>query len=569
VPDTTESTESALVEVTPGTAVVFGRVPEGLELIPFSLISADDKSAIGDAVATMSSVLNVGGQLASGLAQAQGLVRLAPETIQALQAGATPIKSGGYYLGTLRHGTKFSNSVRWLPASGANAAGIVASLGPAIAMIAIQVQLSELSGLVRQNLALTETVLKSVRNQQWAELTGLEQAITKAVDEANSVGQVTPLLWQNVAGYEAALRKQRDLFRRNVELHAAELLKRTSHKERRQYIEKNGEAILLDLHSLLIAHKAWFEYQSIRAGRARASAADDEREAKLLQTIVDNARQEYAQTVDQITAIADVLNRQLWILAELPGKRTLPFTGGRRSAKEVARMAEQLSAGVQRLSHSTLTVPAPIEIPPICFAKKSSQLDQDLRILRWHMEGDESLDAIAIARDAGVGLGRVGNAVAGFGGAFLDGVGGVAKAVGEVGENGLSGVERALRRGSEANLSAVVEPGTEILVAVTDRRVLIAEISQLRQEGTIRSSVPNNQIRFVRLRDDDSKDRAELDLITETANETWRFRRGSSSAEPVKALASLLSSRMDVPDGERRSISGREPNELPVPDVSS
>ncbi|MBT2536282.1 hypothetical protein [Arthrobacter sp. ISL-69] len=134
-----EPIESALVEVSPGTALVFGQVPEGLDLIPFSLVSPDDRAAIVDAVAATSAVLNVGGQLASGLARAQGLVRLAPETLRAMQVGATPLQSGGYNIGVLYQNGRFAAQVRWLPAAGASAAGVLASLGPAVAMIAIQV----------------------------------------------------------------------------------------------------------------------------------------------------------------------------------------------------------------------------------------------------------------------------------------------------------------------------------------------------------------------------------------------------------------------------------------------
>ena len=99
--DSEESIETALVEVSPGTALVFGQAPEGFDLIPFRLVSPEDQVAIGAAIAETSAILNVGGQLASGLAQAQGLVRLAPQTLRALKAGLTPIQSGGYNIGVL------------------------------------------------------------------------------------------------------------------------------------------------------------------------------------------------------------------------------------------------------------------------------------------------------------------------------------------------------------------------------------------------------------------------------------------------------------------------------------
>lgn len=498
---------SALVEVGPGTALVFGDLPEGFDVIPFSLISSDDRAAIVDAVAGTSSILNVGGQLANGLAQAQGLVRLAPETLQAMQAGLTPVQSGGYNIGVLAaQNGKFAAQVRWLPATGAGAAGVLASMGPAVAMIAIQIQLSEISKLVRQNLALTETVLKTVRHEQWAELTGLEQAVGKALAEAESVGHVTKGVWENVAGYEAALRKQRDLFRRHVESHSAELAKRKGHQERRQYIEKNGEAILLDLHSLLLAHKAWFEYQALRAGRARVDAIEDPREEKLLATIVENARSEYDGIVEQMSKVLDTLNRELQILAELPGKRTIPFTGARRSARDVAEMSEQLLVAVARLSTSVRAQPAPLESPDTCHVDEVDQLDQDLRILRWHLNGDEQLDAIATAHE----------------------------------------------RGNGVPLPSAVQP--RMLLAVTQERVLLADLSEFRRHGILRQSVANSEIRYVRVREEDGVGRAEIDLITKDDNFTWRFGKDATAEKSVRGFGALLAERMAIPTDERKAI---------------
>ena len=55
-----------------------------------------------------------------------------------------------------------------------------ASIGPALAMVALQMMLSEVSGLVRTNLAVTSQVLTAIRKDQWAELTGLVAAIDRA-----------------------------------------------------------------------------------------------------------------------------------------------------------------------------------------------------------------------------------------------------------------------------------------------------------------------------------------------------------------------------------------------------
>lgn len=522
-----ESVGTALVEVSPGTALVFGKTPEGFDLVPFSLVSPEDQAAIGAAVAASSAVLNVGGQLAPALAQAQGLVRLAPETLRAMQAGATPIQSGGYNIGVLAaQNGKFAAQVRWLPAGGVQAAGVIASIGPAVAMIAIQIQLNELSGLVRQNLALTEGVLKTVRHEQWAELTGLEQAVTKALSEANVVGEVTPLLWENIAGYEAALRKQRDLFRRNVLAHSSALAKRKGHQERREYIEKNGEAILLDLHSLLLAHKSWFEYQALRAGRARLSAGDEPREAKLLQAIVDNARAEYGEVLEQMSTILDTLNRELSILAELPGRRTIRFTSGRRSAEAVAKMAKQLLTAVERLSDSVRQRPAPLERPETVLTDGREKLDKDLRILRWHLDSEEELVALVTALELHT-------------------------------PGGLPVFGDALRLGNDQ----------QVLVAVTPSRVVVADRVAFREQGTLLRVIPNDQIRYVRRREDDGTGHPRVDLITRDEDFAWRFFVDQASPVPSQ-VAALLGEHMDIPEAERDAMRAallprtRDPKEL-------
>ena len=90
-------------------------------------------------------------------------------------------------------------------------------------MVALQMQLSEITGLVRTNIALTSQVLTTIRNEQWAELTGLVATIDRAVDHAREVGSVPTSLWDSVAGSEAPLRKQLDLYRLNVRGHIGQI----------------------------------------------------------------------------------------------------------------------------------------------------------------------------------------------------------------------------------------------------------------------------------------------------------------------------------------------------------
>jgi hypothetical protein len=98
---------------------------------PLSLFDVDGSYA--DRIAQAVHALNAGSQVAQGLCDARGLVRLAPETVKALSAGGKPIVKDGWNLGTIATDGKLSHSVRWLPANGAKALKVLSSLGPAAA----------------------------------------------------------------------------------------------------------------------------------------------------------------------------------------------------------------------------------------------------------------------------------------------------------------------------------------------------------------------------------------------------------------------------------------------------
>jgi len=531
--------ESVIVEVGPGTALIWGEVPEGFELVPFRLVTPDDQAAIGSALATSSAAVNLGGQAANALLQMQpGLYTLAAESMAKMSStGATLMQSGGQSLGAMVQNGHIVGQARFIPAGGLQAAGVLAAVGPAIAMIAIQVQLNELQGLISQNLELTEGVLKTVRHEQWAELTGLQKAVGKAIGEAVEVGEVTPLIWQNVHGYEKDLQKHRDLFRLNVKNHAAALAKRKGHTERLQYIEKHGEAMLLDVHSLLIAHKSWFEYQALRAGRARLEAGSNPSEARLLEKITSDASSEYSAVSHEMAGLLETLTRELSIMAELPGKQTIPFSKASRNARDVAAMAKQLLAAVESASGNAHHIPAPLERPATTYAKSEGPLAKDLRILRWHVRPYEELLAVAMTRTPPVGaIEAVGDSIGrGFG------------ALG-------SAFEAAFRRQDILEAASGGLDRDDLLLVVTSQRVLVADVEEFRSQGVIRKTIPSSDIRYVRFRDDKPEGVAEVDLITRTDDYHWRFGNGSAADAAVKQLAALLADRMVIPDSEREAL---------------
>lgn len=544
--------ESVIVEVSPGTVLVYGVAPEGFDSVPFGLVATEDQAAVGSALATASAAINLGGGAANAVLQMQpGLYRIAAESVAKMNStGATLMQSGGQSLGTMVQHGQVVGQARFIPASGLQAAGVLASVGPAMAMIAIQVQLNELQGLISQNLELTEDLLKTVRHEQWAELTGLQKAVGKAIGEAVEVGEVTPLIWQNVHGYEKDLQKHRDLFRRNVKNHAGTLARHKGHKERLQYIEKNGEAMLLDLHSLLLAHKSWFEYQALRAGRARIEAGRNPGEARLLEKITSDANSEYNAVGVETAGLLETLTRELSILAELPGRHTIPFTKARRTAKDVAAMAKQLLAAVEHIGGSAQRIPAPLERPATTYVRSDQRLAKDLRILRWHVRRDEEVLAIAMTQMAPAG------AIESVG----DGIGRGFDALS-------SAVEAAFRRQDIVEAASGGRDRDDLLVALTSQRVIVADVDEFRSQGVIRKAIPTSDVRYVRFRNDASSGVAEVDLITRTHDYHWRFGSASATDPAVKQLGALLAKQMRIPESEREAMLVALPSKSDIPDA--
>lgn len=251
--------ETALVQISPDAAVIFGRIPEGVNLEPLDLVPEYERQRFEHVVGQTAALGNLGAQAADGATRAQGLVRLAPETLEALRAGARTVPSRGYNIGALvgRDG-KFVAQVRWLPVTGAHATTIAASAGVAVALLVIQAQLNRIERLLREGVELTSALLQTVRESDWATLHGLDVVVRRTIRESTRTGSVTSHAWANLQGREADIQAQRQLYSRRVKKHIRKLKRRDKHVERREYLDHHAEAILLDAHCLLVAESTCF-----------------------------------------------------------------------------------------------------------------------------------------------------------------------------------------------------------------------------------------------------------------------------------------------------------------------
>jgi hypothetical protein len=535
-PDGDEAAEVVLAEVIPGVAVVCGEVPAELrpELVDFGIVPAADRARISAALAAIGNAGTVAGNLGNAFANVQGLYRISAATQALLKSGATLAVKDGANLGTVMLPGRIVAQARFLPVETVGMAQTVASIGPALAMVGLQMQLNEVTGLVRTNIALTNQVLASIRNEQWAELTGLVATIDRAVALARRVEAVPASLWDGVAGSEESLRKQLDLYRRNVRGHVKEI-DRADASHRREYLQTNAEAIVFDTFALMDSLKAWTGYKALQAGKARAAGDADADEARFAEAVARETRTEFDEALAEATNLVGSLTRELRVIVELsaPSALSQSLTGKRKDAKAARETSARLLEAIAPLADALRPPAPPLGTPGVLCAPESVNPEPYLRVLRWVLEDGETLRVLGFPDQ-------------------LDALGPIS----------------ALLGGAKDKLAAVLDKGgPNALVAVTDRRVITARASAFLEQGEVRQSVPVDQVRYVRVATGrDGGARSAIDLVTRDESVRWVFRAGTDPGQ-VDALAAVLAESMTVPDAERDALLRRRP--APVEAIGS
>ncbi|MGA4669525.1 hypothetical protein ACPCG0_06960 [Propionibacteriaceae bacterium Y1923] len=385
--------------MSPGVAVVFGEVPDGMELIDLGVMPSFDRAQLSTVLGSIANLGTIGGNLANAATSAQGLYRVSDATFALLKSGGELATKDGAKLGAIFKNGDLVAQARFIPAS-VTAATAIAAIGPAVAMLALQMQLGEISGLVRTNIALTTQTLTAIRREQWSELEGLATAVESALHEARALGGVTETVWDPIAASDPMIRKHLDVYRKNVSGHI-QAVGNLDGRARRQYLDHHAEAMVFDTHALLGSLKTYAGYQALRAAIARTRSADDEAEAGLFDRITRTTQEEIEATLKEIGQLTDSLVRELRIIAELPGRATLPLTRQRKDATVSQRTCAQILEAIEPLAdmlHPAVSMPA---VPDTVCAPEGVDLDPYLRVLRWFLEDGEELRGVAFGRAAG------------------------------------------------------------------------------------------------------------------------------------------------------------------------
>ena len=240
--------QTVIAEIAPGVAVVFGPRPLDLELLDFGFVTPADLAQLSKVLSVVGNTATVAGNVGQALSSLQGLYRVNEATRALLASGAKLAVKDGANLGTMitSEGLK---QARFIPVTGLTAAQTAAAIGPAVATIALQLQLSEISSLVKTNVALTRQVHEAFERDQRAELAGLLVTIDRAVARAKELESVPRSLWDTVAGSGTALWKQHELHREKVGNHVQQIGSGDA-RARSDYLRFNAQSIALDTAAL-------------------------------------------------------------------------------------------------------------------------------------------------------------------------------------------------------------------------------------------------------------------------------------------------------------------------------
>jgi|tagenome__1003787_1003787.scaffolds.fasta_scaffold20851593_2 hypothetical protein len=389
----------ALVETSaPGIYLASGDLSVlGTHVVPLTFDAGAARSKATDVAAMAVGGASVAAQVVDGVNKARGLVRLSPETIAALKAGAKPLTKDGWNLGTLKNGNQFAHSVRWAPAGAQGAASVAASAGPAAAIMAIQMQLAEISALVEENIALTRSLLQAVEDERWASAKSHFDAIAEEFGHANALGEVTPSIWAQAQAQasETKLRELLELSLRAARRQHEELMALETSPARRTWLDQNARSVTQEAQTLLMAHSAWLRYQALRAGFLHRTAADDPQDAALLERVIAGAQRRDAEVRALAFPLLEDVYRLLRMLEEGTGsawKKLFPGARDREAVRAAAgRVAIQLGALADHHdAYQADPPPAPVEFALLPYKPMMAVTSR----LRWILRRDEALVAV-------------------------------------------------------------------------------------------------------------------------------------------------------------------------------
>lgn len=225
------------------------------------------------------------------------------------------------------------------------------------------------------------------------------------------------------------------------------------------------------------------------------------------------------------TALITALTRQLRLIAELPGRRTLPLLPQRRS-KQSQLTSVQLLEAVEPLANALNPIRNKLDSDATItsIAPEGYDTGTYVRILRWLLNDDEHLLAIAFPHqmDSNNPLTMVSTAF----------------------DLKMDASWNLLRL--EKKIGTVSKAVSASFIAVTDARIITANPHDFRNHGTTKGEVPRSEVRHIRFTPaDNNNSRTKIDVTTEKFDLHWTFPAAANN-DDISTLAKILETTREV-----------------------
>ena len=376
--------------------LVVGSNTKGLEKIENSLVA---NQALNDLIASIGEGASLTGGAASAANAIQhmsGLYKLDAVTKAQLAAGNALTKTAdGRLIGTVRNASgQISRQARLIPVSAPQIAGAIAAIGPAIAMVAVQMQLDSISkqvSTVQRTALQTQRMLKDWQN---ASFHGTQQAVLRIYRKSTKEGTVSNTNWEQINGLSNDIERHRNYYKQRIKTHAQELQNcQNDVSKRRNYITQHQESILFDTFAALNCIQTWCCYFQLAHERARIKGEQPT-------LTYDEMRAEVEDDLKEQRTLLHALMRELRIISDLPGASSF-FPSQKQQDKTVSsntatKLLKQLNELAQHLGiHEN-----PMPNPDITCAPDDYDVSPYTKILRWYLDEGEELRALTFPVNA-------------------------------------------------------------------------------------------------------------------------------------------------------------------------
>ena len=377
-------------------AIVVGSNTKDLEKIDSSLVA---DRALNDLIASIGEGASLTGGAASAANAIQhmsGLYKLDAVTKAQLAAGNALTKTAdGRLIGTVRNASgQISRQARLIPVSAPQIAGAIAAIGPAIAMVAVQMQLDSISkqvSTVQRTALQTQRMLKDWQN---ASFHGTQQAVLRIYRKSTKEGTVSNTNWEQINGLSNDIERHRNYYKQRIKTHAQELQNcQNDVSKRRNYITQHQESILFDTFAALNCIQTWCCYFQLAHERARIKGEQPT-------LTYDEMRAEVEDDLKEQRTLLHALMRELRIISDLPGASSF-FPSQKQQDKTVSsntatKLLKQLNELAQHLGiHEN-----PMPNPDITCAPDDYDVSPYTKILRWYLDEGEELRALTFPVNA-------------------------------------------------------------------------------------------------------------------------------------------------------------------------